>query len=579
MESKGNLQDHEFQFVVAIDYGTSYCAFSCGTIEQDSKNFTVWMPDGRISKPWPNRVKVDENGDLLEFGMKFVPHSSEEKVYYVDNVKLQLSPENKLEDEAEEPYCKDVSGTKRWPASKIIALCLKWISDEALKHLQSRYQDDVVEKSKILWCLTIPAIWDDRGKSVMQEAAIQAGLTDASLVNLELALEPEAALCGILVANKHYKLKKDDVIIVIDAGSGTIDFAVEKLIDEKLGKCASETFTPTARILGSRNVDEKMFQLLSDALGDEFQTLLQEDCMLKSILIDSFKQVKDLSNELDLLLWHLPAVIFGNDPRRREILERRLASWSLPGFKYSRNCITIQNEGLRTLLKDCLDGTNTELDNIIQSLQLQEAVFVLVGGLSTCKVFKTCLTEWLAAKGIRSRMISSSNPSCSVVSGAVHYAHMPLMITERVSAMGYGITFFDPNFNDAELKKYGQAFYGRDYVKRFQYLVEPKKKIICSQDIDVQREFLPAFEGQKEITFVLYSTAHDDVKYGNDPRLLKVGEMKVPYTNKTTWMWKQLGYKDSAVKIRVKFGKTVLCAIAELDGVEVRQPLRMKWRC
>ncbi len=51
-----------------------------------------------------------------------------------------------------------------------------------------------ISNTQILWVLTVPAIWSDAAKSLMRQAALEAGLiSDLSSDQLLLCLEPEAA--------------------------------------------------------------------------------------------------------------------------------------------------------------------------------------------------------------------------------------------------------------------------------------------------------------------------------------------------------------------------------------------------
>ncbi|KAF2168088.1 hypothetical protein M409DRAFT_21533 [Zasmidium cellare ATCC 36951] len=81
--------------------------------------------------------------------------------------------------------------------------------------------------------LTVPQMWKDDCRKKMQEAAKKAGLPV-----VVLAYEPRCALAHIVYrqAKRQFsrgrKLKKGDLILVIDIGSGTADFALYELEDD-----------------------------------------------------------------------------------------------------------------------------------------------------------------------------------------------------------------------------------------------------------------------------------------------------------------------------------------------------------
>ena len=70
----------------------------------------------------------------------------------------------------------------------------------------------MVNQDKIRWCITIPCLWSDHSKAVMQSAAERAGMVkgpqspprEGSMHKLELALETQAALLGFLCTVRGY---------------------------------------------------------------------------------------------------------------------------------------------------------------------------------------------------------------------------------------------------------------------------------------------------------------------------------------------------------------------------------------
>lgn len=88
------------------------------------------------------------------------------------------------------------------------------------------------EERNIRYFLTVPAIWNDAGKAATRAAAIQAGfLRDENDNRLTLITEPEAAamFCsktGLL------NLKKDDAVLIVDCGGGTVDLIAYQVEEE-----------------------------------------------------------------------------------------------------------------------------------------------------------------------------------------------------------------------------------------------------------------------------------------------------------------------------------------------------------
>lgn len=82
-------------------------------------------------------------------------------------------------------------------------------------------------------CLTVPAMWTDRAKAAMREAAIRAGLVLRSdpPERLTLISEPEAAALYCEKKSEQFNLSHGQRFMICDAGGGTVDLIVFE-IDE-----------------------------------------------------------------------------------------------------------------------------------------------------------------------------------------------------------------------------------------------------------------------------------------------------------------------------------------------------------
>ena len=74
----------------------------------------------------------------------------------------------------------------------VISESLRFISDKAIEKLTE--QVGKIQKNKIRWVLTVPALWTEDQKQFMRKAALKAGIiNELSSANLLLCLEPEGA--------------------------------------------------------------------------------------------------------------------------------------------------------------------------------------------------------------------------------------------------------------------------------------------------------------------------------------------------------------------------------------------------
>ena len=68
---------------------------------------------------------------------------------------------------------------------------IKIVIKEFLKIIREKYVNQYINNynlTDIKWVITVPPLWDIKGKKLMQEQAKNAGM-----VNLDVVLEPEAA--------------------------------------------------------------------------------------------------------------------------------------------------------------------------------------------------------------------------------------------------------------------------------------------------------------------------------------------------------------------------------------------------
>ncbi|KAK7029838.1 heat shock protein 12B [Favolaschia claudopus] len=87
--------------------------------------------------------------------------------------------------------------------------------------------------------ITVPAAWDARGCALMRQAAIASGLVQSAYPGdnawrdrLKIITEPEAAAVHCAHLTDLYKLLPSQNFIVCDAGGGTVDLAVYKIIGD-----------------------------------------------------------------------------------------------------------------------------------------------------------------------------------------------------------------------------------------------------------------------------------------------------------------------------------------------------------
>ena len=66
----------------------------------------------------------------------------------------------------------DLAGVIKMPALTIFSMSIKYLLDHARKTL-NRNPDTRVDDADIRFVITVPAIWDDKAKLFMREAAVE----------------------------------------------------------------------------------------------------------------------------------------------------------------------------------------------------------------------------------------------------------------------------------------------------------------------------------------------------------------------------------------------------------------------
>lgn len=89
--------------------------------------------------------------------------------------------------------------------------------------LYRRFDANAMQRTRVDFVLTVPAIWSDGAKKKTEDAAIRAGMGNEH--GLELLSEPESAAIYTLknIDSTNSQVSVGDRIVVCDAGGGTVD--------------------------------------------------------------------------------------------------------------------------------------------------------------------------------------------------------------------------------------------------------------------------------------------------------------------------------------------------------------------
>ncbi|XP_053391354.1 heat shock 70 kDa protein 12B-like, partial [Mercenaria mercenaria] len=194
------------ELVVAIDFGSTYTGYAWqwradflnnrsnvqfnnnwGTGALQLHKTSTCMLLEANEKDGGMEYKVDSFGQMAEDIYKTLCKENENDIhgkwYFFKRFKHLLyskgfHQEIQVEDQIGQPL----------PLLDVVAKFIEALKNHFIKNLEQKGQH--VEMDKILWVVTVPAIWSDEAKAFMRKAAEMSGIKKK---NLLLALEPEAA--------------------------------------------------------------------------------------------------------------------------------------------------------------------------------------------------------------------------------------------------------------------------------------------------------------------------------------------------------------------------------------------------
>lgn len=179
---------------------------------------------------------------------------------------------------------------------KVISESLRFISDKAMEKLTE--QVGKIQKNKIRWVLTVPALWAEDQKQFMRKAALEAGIiTELSSANMLLCLEPEGA--SIQCRNDaeptlREQLTKGSVVMVLDCGGGTVDITVHKLKCDPEEQFVCDELLPSSGGCewGSKFVDQHFERFLEEFFGEELSESYYKNATARLEILKHFEMLK-----------------------------------------------------------------------------------------------------------------------------------------------------------------------------------------------------------------------------------------------------------------------------------------------
>ncbi|KAJ7145829.1 hypothetical protein C8R44DRAFT_972814 [Mycena epipterygia] len=262
----------EGKLVIAIDFGTTFSGVAYGSSRIASgkvQQILNWPGSSETFRKIPTCLLYDEFGRILAWGLEAKNASAIPGTSRYEWFKLFLDPRALRDESALDPRLPELPPGKT--ATDLITEFLSCLWEYAREQITRDIGAIADLNSADVW-VTVPAAWDARGCALMREAGIAAGLVQSAHAGdiawrdrLKIITEPEAAAVHCAHLTDLYKLLPAQNFIVCDAGGGTVDLAVYKIIGDPAHLEIAEIAARSGANCGSLFLDLR-FRALVEAL-------------------------------------------------------------------------------------------------------------------------------------------------------------------------------------------------------------------------------------------------------------------------------------------------------------------------
>ncbi|WP_225851287.1 Hsp70 family protein [Streptomyces sp. HPF1205] len=442
---------------------------------------------------------------------------------------------------------------------KLISAYLHKLYSLALEEIQlGGFQED-----EIVWCLTVPAIWDDQAREAMRRAAEQAGLPTEEH-RLHLGLEPEVAVQYARNALAGGGMDRAGTrILVVDAGGGTVDTTAYQV--EPDGRRLSEVIRANGDQLGSEYVNLAFGkEILESRLSrpghsDGASRLLDYEEKAPGLFHGLLQEFERRKTDFD-----------PDDPSDTDIfipgkLFRLMGNEGLDALASRQNGVddafVISRDDFLGLFDQVLDP----MMNLVER-QLERALvgapgnvrLLGVGGFAQSRYFQRRMAERFD-DGDRVRFVVPPLPARAVLHGAVHFAYDPSEFRIRRTRYTYGCDVCRPfekgDPPDSKKTDDGGVEVCTTRFRVFVHIGDP-----VEVDEEVKRVYIPMKNDQTEMPFPIYRTTEHDPRYVTDRGTVRMGTLVV----KLPPAVRKLPRAERKVEVSMRFGGTQIKVTAKV---------------
>jgi len=504
------------EYIVAIDFGSSTAGYAYALKPKDGKINKIY--DCKFKKTGEkvktlNEVIINDSNEIVKFGYDVRDYMKNSKLkkgeHLYQRIKMNLY-KNLTEIES-------VNSTKSIDIVTLISIILEYLKKDAIQSILNQTKgykdankiDYNKESDKIRWVLTIPAIWDERNKFYMMEAAKKAGIVDENNKALFFALEPEAAsyYCSKELEVDDNTFKKP--YIICDLGGGTADIVCHERVFEKGIEKIIEKCTPKGGPFGSDEInkefEEQVLKLLFGediykTIKSEFLQSLNGNQNLKQIqhkyirLVEQINEFKEGLNDdylnesfpIDCSLFFIKFKGLDMEKTVSNYNKNCYPEWRITEYGRDINDQTIffPYKIIYDLTKNLVDKISKILLQIISEVKDVSTIFY-VGGFSNSTFAFELLKNDINKKNPKINHLLPPNPEKAILRGAIYYGLSPHRIKSRKAKYTLGMNAY---------MNWDEKIYGKKGIKIF----DKQKNSYCCEN-----------------AFLTFISKNDDIPYDN----------------------------------------------------------------
>ncbi|KIO30475.1 hypothetical protein M407DRAFT_20531 [Tulasnella calospora MUT 4182] len=260
---------------ISVDFGTTMSGIAYGSSRINAgrvQNIIHWPGSFETFRKVPTCLLYDSNGRVLAWGLEAKNAGPMPGTIRCEWFKLFLEPRALRDPTTIDPRLPLLPPNKT--ATDLIIDYLSCLYEYAKEQI-TRETGAVSDLNAADVWLTVPAAWDAAGCDLMREAAIKAGLVQSAHAGdrnwrdrLRIITEPEAAAVHCAHLTDLHKLKPSQNFLICDAGGGTVDLAIYKLIGSLSNLEIAEVCARSGANCGSIFLDLRFRELVRTLLAD-----------------------------------------------------------------------------------------------------------------------------------------------------------------------------------------------------------------------------------------------------------------------------------------------------------------------